>query len=81
MHRKTACGKKLNPAQKICLALISIYRFFSKYTPSTCRFYPTCSKYTYEAIKKYGAIKGCYLGAKRSLKCHPYHPGGYDPLP
>ena len=81
MHRKTTDGKKLSRGQIICLKLISLYRFFSKYTPSTCRFYPTCSKYTYLAIEKYGVIKGIFLGIKRILKCHPYHPGGYDPLP
>ena len=81
MHRKTINAEKLNLGQKICLKLISIYRFFSKFTPSTCRFYPTCSKYTYDAIKKYGVLKGCFLGLKRILKCHPFHPGGYDPLP
>lgn len=61
--------------------LINIYRFFSKYTPSVCRFQPTCSKYTIEAVEKYGIIKGLYLGFKRILKCHPGHPGGYDPVP
>ena len=65
----------------LALKLISIYRFFSKYTPSTCRFEPTCSKYTYDSIVKFGLIKGIYLGIKRILKCHPYHEGGYDPVP
>ena len=81
MHRKTTDGKKLSLGQIICLKLISLYRFFSKYTPSTCRFYPNCSNYTYLAIEKYGVPKGIFLGIKRILKCHPYHPGGYDPLP
>ena len=73
--------KKENLAQKIILGLIKIYQKFSKLTPPTCRFYPTCSAYTYEAIQKYGVIKGCFLGVKRILKCHPYHKGGYDPVP
>ena len=46
----------------------------------TCRFYPTCSQYSIEAIRKYGALKGIYLTIRRLLKCHPFHPGGYDPL-
>lgn len=73
--------KKENLAQKIILGLIKIYQKFSKLTPPTCRFYPTCSAYTYEAIQKYGVIKGGFLGLKRILKCHPYHKGGYDPVP
>ncbi len=73
--------KKENLAQKIILGLIRIYQKFSKLTPPTCRFYPTCSAYTYEAIQKYGVIKGGFLGVKRILKCHPYHKGGYDPVP
>ncbi len=46
----------------------------------TCRFYPTCSQYSIEAFKKYGFVKGMYLTIRRILKCHPFHPGGYDPL-
>ncbi len=48
--------------------------------PPTCRFYPTCSQYFIQAVEKYGAVKGSFLGIKRILKCHPFHPGGYDPL-
>ncbi|WP_306530741.1 membrane protein insertion efficiency factor YidD, partial [Anaerotignum lactatifermentans] len=46
-----------------------------------CRFTPTCSRYAYEAIQKYGALKGGYLAVRRLLKCHPFHEGGYDPVP
>ena len=46
-----------------------------------CRFTPTCSQYAKEAIVKYGALKGCYLAVRRLLKCHPFHAGGYDPVP
>ena len=73
--------KKDNIIQKIFLSMIKVYRFFSKYTPPVCRFTPTCSQYAYEAIKKYGAIKGGFLSIKRILKCHPYHKGGYYPVP
>ena len=46
-----------------------------------CRFYPSCSEYTYEAINKYGIFKGCRLGFKRLLRCHPFTKGGHDPVP
>ena len=66
----------------ILLGIITFYRkCISPLKPATCRFYPTCSTYAYEAVKKYGAIKGTYLAVKRILKCHPFHPGGYDPVP
>ena len=67
--------------KKICLKLIKIYQFFSKMTPPNCRFEPTCSRYTYQAIERFGVLKGTYLGIKRILKCHPFHEGGYDPVP
>jgi putative membrane protein insertion efficiency factor len=46
-----------------------------------CRFFPSCSHYATEALSKYGAIKGSYLALRRICKCHPFHPGGYDPVP
>lgn len=63
------------------LFLIKIYRNFSSLTPPRCRFYPTCSTYAYEAIERFGVFKGVYLSLKRLLKCHPFHEGGYDPVP
>jgi len=68
--------------QKLFLLLIRFYQVaISPYKIPCCRFTPTCSQYTYEAVKKHGALKGGYLGIKRILKCHPLHKGGYDPVP
>ena len=66
----------------VLLKLIDIYRRgISPNTPPSCRFAPTCSAYAFEAIEKYGALKGGYLAVRRLLKCHPFHKGGYDPVP
>ena len=67
--------------KKIALFLISIYQKISALTPSRCRFYPTCSEYTKQAIDRYGFLKGGWLGVKRICKCHPLNEGGYDPVP
>ncbi|MGI6004357.1 MAG: membrane protein insertion efficiency factor YidD [Christensenellales bacterium] len=68
--------------KKAFLALIRFYRkHVSPSMGANCRFMPTCSAYAYEAIEKYGARKGLWLAVRRLLKCHPFHPGGYDPVP
>lgn len=67
--------------KKFLLFLINEYQKISRLTPSRCRFYPTCSQYTKEAIIKYGVLKGVYLGLKRIVRCHPLNEGGYDPVP
>jgi len=68
--------------KNIALFLIRCYQvLLSPLLGSHCRFYPSCSNYTYEAIKKYGLFKGIFLGGKRLLKCHPFHPGGVDLIP
>lgn len=61
--------------------IIKFYQMFiSPILPQTCRFYPTCSTYFIQALEKYGFFKGSYLGIRRVLRCHPFNPGGYDPL-
>ncbi len=66
----------------ILIRLICFYRSaVSPMFPPSCRFTPTCSAYALEAVRKYGALKGSYLAVRRILKCHPFHAGGYDPVP
>ncbi len=66
----------------IVLALIIGYRrFISPVTPATCRFYPSCSAYAYEAVAKHGAINGVLLAVRRVVRCNPWNAGGVDPVP
>ena len=68
--------------KRLALALIRLYQAtLSPVIGSQCRFTPTCSQYTYEAIARFGAAKGSWLGLKRLARCHPFHEGGYDPVP
>jgi len=68
--------------KKAALLLIRFYRRgISPYTPPSCRYIPTCSQYAMEAIEKYGLAKGGWMALKRILRCNPFHPGGYDPVP
>jgi putative membrane protein insertion efficiency factor len=66
----------------VAVFLIKIYQIFiSPLFPPSCRYTPTCSRYAMEAIEKHGFIKGSYLAGRRLLRCHPFHDGGYDPVP
>ncbi|MBO6220148.1 MAG: membrane protein insertion efficiency factor YidD [Treponema sp.] len=65
----------------LCLPIRFYRKFLSPLKPACCRFYPTCSAYALEALKKHGAVKGIYLSSKRIIKCTPLHTGGYDPVP
>lgn len=68
--------------KKFLIFIIRIYRkLISPMKPPSCRFYPTCSTYAIQVIEKYGAFRGTFMAIKRILKCHPLHPGGYDPVP
>lgn len=66
----------------LLITLIKAYRIFLSplFLPS-CRFQPTCSQYALDAVERFGAIKGGWMSLKRILRCHPFHPGGYDPVP
>lgn len=68
--------------RSLLLWLIKAYRFFlSPWVGYHCRFHPTCSSYAITAIERFGAMRGLYLTIHRLLRCHPWHPGGFDPVP
>ena len=72
----------MNPARALALLLLRCYkRFISPLLPPMCRFEPTCSVYTMQAVEKYGVLRGVWLGMKRLGRCHPFNPGGWDPVP
>ncbi len=68
--------------KRLLLLLVQFYRScISPLTPPSCRYYPTCSAYAMEAIERYGARRGAWMALRRILRCHPFHAGGYDPVP
>jgi len=78
----TEAGPEPSLPSKAAVALIRFYkRWISPLLPPACRFTPTCSQYAMEAFIKHGALRGFWLSLWRLLRCHPFHPGGYDPVP
>lgn len=63
------------------IGLLRVYQVFSRLTPRRCRYHPTCSQYAIEALAEHGLLSGCRMAAWRLLRCHPWSPGGYDPVP
>ena len=68
-------------ARILTAAIVAYRRYVSPALPARCRFYPSCSAYAQEAIARHGALRGLGLAVRRLLRCHPFHPGGYDPVP
>jgi len=63
-------------------ALLAVYRYtLSPMLGRNCRFFPSCSEYAQEALERHGALRGSWLAVRRVARCHPWHPGGYDPVP
>jgi putative membrane protein insertion efficiency factor len=69
------------PRRIVMLPIRGYQKFISPALPPSCRFSPSCSQYMLEAVSKYGALKGIWLGLRRLIRCHPFNPGGYDPVP
>ncbi len=74
-------GAAFSPLQWLLMRLLRLYKLvLSPVLPSACRFYPTCSEYMGQAVARHGAARGVWLGLKRLARCHPFHPGGFDPV-
>ncbi len=75
-------ASSLSSGMRLLIGLIHVWqRVISPFLGPHCRFYPSCSHYGVEALRRFGVVKGCWLTTKRILKCHPLHPGGDDPVP
>ena len=69
------------PRRFVVLLIRGYQRVISPALPASCRFTPSCSQYTLEAVARYGLVRGGWLGARRLMRCHPFNPGGFDPVP
>ena len=68
--------------RKLITGALRLYKYYvSPLLPSACRYHPSCSEYMRQAVEKHGAAKGVWMGVKRLMRCHPFHAGGYDPVP
>lgn len=67
--------------RRLMIGLVRVYQSVSRCFPARCRFYPTCSDYTIEALRKHGIVAGLWLSLRRICRCHPWNPGGVDPVP
>ncbi len=73
--------RKRAAARSLVVRLLTLYKWLiSPLLPPACRFYPTCSEYMREAVARYGAARGVWMGLKRLARCHPFHAGGFDPV-
>jgi hypothetical protein len=71
----------VSPVARVAIGLLTLYRrFLSPLLPRACRFHPTCSRYAIESLERHGVLRGSLLALRRLAKCHPFHPGGYDPV-
>lgn len=77
----TAAALAALPGRTLIALIRGYQRFLSPVLPPACRFYPSCSQYALEAVTRHGALRGGWLAVQRLARCHPFHPGGFDPVP